>query len=531
MTVSKISPVNDWSGDNSTTTFDFDFLIEKDEELVVKYQDSTGVQTTLNLDIDYTINEVGSDSGSYITFPIAGSSYTVLKPTEKIILALELDISQEKEIHNSNKFSLSMLEWCFDYLTRLIQILNRKVERAVKIPEGSDIDTDKLATDLNKVADSIDSVNTVAEDVANVDIVAADKTNIDTVAGSIGNVNIVAPKIGNVNTVASSISNVNTVAGAIANVNKVGTDIVNVNTVANDKTNIDAVAANKINIDNVAGNKANIDNVAGNKTNINTVAGNNANVTTVAGSINNVNTVAGAISNVNNVGGSIANVNKVAADLANIQAIVSDLTNIDALAGVFSYIEGGNAYNPSTLDIFDGGSSSDNLTDCMDGGDSVEPYIVTLDYIKEIEKIANLQQQITALGIDLSALNSEVVELQNLNVEELLELFTYIDGGNSFDVFFSGDIYDSGDSSEELTDCIDGGDFKGVLKITLDYIKNIEIVGGLADKLKTLENFAANVASSLSSIIEALQTLFTEITVLGSRTTSLEVCIDGGTSL
>ena len=31
MTVSKISPVNDWSGDNSTTTFDFDFLIEKEE--------------------------------------------------------------------------------------------------------------------------------------------------------------------------------------------------------------------------------------------------------------------------------------------------------------------------------------------------------------------------------------------------------------------------------------------------------------------------------------------------------------------
>ena len=108
MTVSKISPVNDWSGDNSTTTFDFDFLIEKEEELVVKYQDSSGVQTTLSLDIDYTINEVGSDSGSYITFPIAGSSYTVLKPTEKIILALELDISQEKEIHNSNKFNLNI---------------------------------------------------------------------------------------------------------------------------------------------------------------------------------------------------------------------------------------------------------------------------------------------------------------------------------------------------------------------------------------------------------------------------------------
>jgi hypothetical protein len=144
MTVSKIVPVNTHSGDGSVIQFDFDFLIENEKELIVKLQDSSGVQTTLTRDVDYSIHEVGNTEGSYITYPLAGSSHSVLASDEKIILALELDISQEKEIHNSNKFNLNILEWCFDYVIRLLQILNRKIERSIKIPEGSDILPDNL---------------------------------------------------------------------------------------------------------------------------------------------------------------------------------------------------------------------------------------------------------------------------------------------------------------------------------------------------------------------------------------------------
>ena len=148
MTVSKITPVNNYTGNGSATTFDFDFLIEDESELLVQYTDSDGVQTTLTLDVDYSINEVGNEEGSYITFPLDKSSYGVLTSDEVITLALRLDIEQEKEYANSSKFLNSTLEWSLDYITRILQIMNRYIERCVKIQEGSSDSAEAYFTEL-----------------------------------------------------------------------------------------------------------------------------------------------------------------------------------------------------------------------------------------------------------------------------------------------------------------------------------------------------------------------------------------------
>ena len=42
MTVSSITPVNNYTGNSSATKFDFDFLIEQQEELVVTHIDKDG---------------------------------------------------------------------------------------------------------------------------------------------------------------------------------------------------------------------------------------------------------------------------------------------------------------------------------------------------------------------------------------------------------------------------------------------------------------------------------------------------------
>ena len=79
MTVSSIEPVNNYAGNNSATKFDFDFFIENENELLVQHTNKAGYQTTLKLNTDYTINEIGSENGSYIIFPIDGSDYDVLR--------------------------------------------------------------------------------------------------------------------------------------------------------------------------------------------------------------------------------------------------------------------------------------------------------------------------------------------------------------------------------------------------------------------------------------------------------------------
>ena len=88
MTVSSITPVNNYTGNSSATNFDFDFLIEEQGELVVTHIDKYGKTTVLQLGIDYSINEIGNKNGSYITFPLSTSSFDVLSSDEIISLSL-----------------------------------------------------------------------------------------------------------------------------------------------------------------------------------------------------------------------------------------------------------------------------------------------------------------------------------------------------------------------------------------------------------------------------------------------------------
>ena len=347
--IPEIMPYNNYTGDGVTTQFDFDFFIENGSQLVVQHTASDGTITTLTQDTDYSIHEVGNNNGSYITFPLPASSYSILASDEAISLQLTLPIEQQSEYGTSSELDLEALEYSLDYLTRIAQIQSRQLERAIKVQEASDIDTDELAVDLTIVADIKDEVVNVAGNKANINIVSGNTTNINTVAGSIANVNAVGADIANVNavkadlsnidTVASNISDVNTVASNMSDVNDVAGSIANVNSVAGDLTNVDTVAAaiadvvavssDITNVDAVATDLTNIDAVAADLSNIDDVADDLTNIDTVANNIGNVNTVAGISSDVTAVKNNATDISAVAADLSNINDVAADLTNID----------------------------------------------------------------------------------------------------------------------------------------------------------------------------------------------------------
>ena len=146
--IDEIVPVNVYSGNSSVTKFDFDFLINYSSELIVYHTDINGVQKTLELNIDYSINEIGNKNGSYIIFPLTGSSYTVLSEGEKLSLCLELPCAQIFPFGTSEKLKLISLETALDYIVRLIQIIKRQTDRSVKVQEGSDITSEELVSEL-----------------------------------------------------------------------------------------------------------------------------------------------------------------------------------------------------------------------------------------------------------------------------------------------------------------------------------------------------------------------------------------------
>lgn len=60
--IPEVSPYNNWTGDGSTTQFDFDFYIEDATQLKVYLTDETGHQSKLIYNTDYSINEFKNPS-------------------------------------------------------------------------------------------------------------------------------------------------------------------------------------------------------------------------------------------------------------------------------------------------------------------------------------------------------------------------------------------------------------------------------------------------------------------------------------
>lgn len=188
MTVSSIVPVNNHYGNNSTKVFDFDFLIESNQELVVTHITSKGISSVLTEGVDYSINEIGNENGSYINFPLEQSSYNILGTDEILSLSLNLEIKQESKFENSSYLNLKVLEWTFDYIVRLIQMIARKVDRSVKVREGDEVTPDALLNSLNEAQNEAYLASqtaiqkaTAAEEAA-ADAIAAANTAVTTLA-------------------------------------------------------------------------------------------------------------------------------------------------------------------------------------------------------------------------------------------------------------------------------------------------------------------------------------------------------------
>lgn len=154
--IPETQPVKNHYGNNEATIFDFPFYIEEENQLKVEHTDFNGAIHTLVNGVDYEINEIGNENGSYITFPLQGSSYEILgwnlntDQKEMLSIALNLKFAQEAEFGMSEKLALKELEKSLDYQMRCTQILKRQIERSVQVPEGSAATPAELIASINE---------------------------------------------------------------------------------------------------------------------------------------------------------------------------------------------------------------------------------------------------------------------------------------------------------------------------------------------------------------------------------------------
>ena len=126
MTISTTSIKNSYSGDNSTTVFNYTFKISDDDDIKVIIRSSAGVETVKTKTTHYNVSGVGNSGGGQITFT-AGNVPT---NTETVVLRRETPQTQGLDLIENDPMPAENIETAFDKLTVISQELQEQLDRS-----------------------------------------------------------------------------------------------------------------------------------------------------------------------------------------------------------------------------------------------------------------------------------------------------------------------------------------------------------------------------------------------------------------
>jgi hypothetical protein len=138
---------NEYAGNDSATTFAYSWPVQAKTEILATLVAADGTETTLTVDIDYTVNGVADDDDANwtITYPVSGDP---LASGETLVLTPKLPLKQETDFENQGGFFADTHEKALDRLTLIAQQLKEKMDRAVVVPIGSDDDPADYLTNI-----------------------------------------------------------------------------------------------------------------------------------------------------------------------------------------------------------------------------------------------------------------------------------------------------------------------------------------------------------------------------------------------
>lgn len=126
---------NDYIGDGSTSIYDYDFPIDDKSELLLKTLSTTYVETTLVVDVDYSVDGEGDAEGGQITLLLAD-----LPTGVELAILGRRPIEQQNNIGNNGPFRPDIIEDEFDKLTIVDQEQQEQIGRSLKLPDSISAD-------------------------------------------------------------------------------------------------------------------------------------------------------------------------------------------------------------------------------------------------------------------------------------------------------------------------------------------------------------------------------------------------------
>ena len=139
MSFSSTNSRNDYTGNNSTDTYNYTFYIFNQADLLVTIRDTDDVEETQVLTTDYTVTGVGSSGGGTIVLTAGNLATNYILTIRRV-----LEITQETDIRNQGSFYPEIHEDQFDRGIMIAQQQQDELDRSVKLPETvnpADFDT------------------------------------------------------------------------------------------------------------------------------------------------------------------------------------------------------------------------------------------------------------------------------------------------------------------------------------------------------------------------------------------------------
>ena len=151
MTISSTTVKNSYSGDGSTTTFNYTFKIFADSDLQVIIRSSTATETVKTITTHYTVTGAGSASGGTVEFTAGNIPVT----GETVVLRRAVPQTQAIDYIANDPFPAESHEEGLDRAMMTLQQLQEEVTRSIKLSRTNTMTSTEFAVGATDRANKI----------------------------------------------------------------------------------------------------------------------------------------------------------------------------------------------------------------------------------------------------------------------------------------------------------------------------------------------------------------------------------------
>lgn len=130
MTISNSVSDVTYTGNGAATTWDYDFYIPSQNELIVTVFDEGDSAGTVINSSDYSVTGIGSQNGGTVTYPLSGSPLTA---QQTITIQRLIPYTQPTSFSNQGAFYPETVEDALDWLEMQIQQINTQSDRYLRV--------------------------------------------------------------------------------------------------------------------------------------------------------------------------------------------------------------------------------------------------------------------------------------------------------------------------------------------------------------------------------------------------------------